>query len=186
MAVIIASPAHNMQAKLLWSFEMRMHFLWSSSHEEMPTLGYFNMPLLVCLLSPSVSGLCTHIEVSTQLSSLSRRISSWHHTAKPPEVQWLEIWSPLGVFFWKPAPSFCQVSLTTGQSALLQRVLERPKSKSEEPVIQWVQNNRKNLPQEWGPFDIYGSSIQEYFQDLFECCTQQVCSKHDVVGMNEN
>ena len=41
LAVIIVSPAHNiMLAKLLWSFEMRMHFL------------YFNMPLLVCLLSP--------------------------------------------------------------------------------------------------------------------------------------
>ena len=61
-----------------------------------------------------------------------------------------------------PAASFRQVSLTTGQSALLQRVLERPKSKSEEShVIQWVQNSfRKNTPQEWGPFDIYDSSFQ--------------------------
>lgn len=37
------------------------------------------------------------------LTKLSRRISSWHHTVKPPEVQWPNV----GVFFWKCTNHSC-------------------------------------------------------------------------------
>ena len=65
-----------------------------------------------------------------------------------------------------PAPLFCQVSLTTGQSALLQRVLERPKSKSEESnMIQWVQNSfRKSIL----------LVVMVYMQDILLCRNKRV------------